>query len=92
MTNSWIGQGSQSADKSWWPKQSTWNHSGLNLGYWSRDCENWFQKRLVAIHSNTAFLRTAGEWKTSLKFHHKSGQLASANECAAAMYLDGHLF
>ncbi|KAF8583274.1 hypothetical protein K439DRAFT_1299009, partial [Ramaria rubella] len=53
---------------SWWPKQSMWNSGFLNVGYWSPDCETWFQSRLVLIHSNSAPLRTAMQWKNALKF------------------------
>ncbi|KIM50349.1 hypothetical protein SCLCIDRAFT_70916, partial [Scleroderma citrinum Foug A] len=41
----------QTADVSWWPKQSTWEGSGLDVGYWSSDDEAWYQKRLELIRN-----------------------------------------
>ncbi|KAG2343149.1 hypothetical protein BDR05DRAFT_885107 [Suillus weaverae] len=28
---------------SWWPWPNAWNTLGLNVGFWSAHCENWFQ-------------------------------------------------
>ncbi|PBK83599.1 hypothetical protein ARMGADRAFT_886948, partial [Armillaria gallica] len=57
----------QTVHISWWPKPSTWEASGLNLGHWSPDCEAWFQRRLGDIKSGTADLRSTMQWKRSLK-------------------------
>ncbi|KAK0207455.1 hypothetical protein IW262DRAFT_1236102, partial [Armillaria fumosa] len=48
---------------SWWPKPSAWETSGLYIGFWSSDCEAWFQRRLDVIHSGKADLRTLAQWK-----------------------------
>ncbi|KAG2102302.1 hypothetical protein BD769DRAFT_1304521, partial [Suillus cothurnatus] len=34
---------------SWWPRPQAWAASGLNVGFWSTRCEEWFQKRLDNI-------------------------------------------
>ncbi|TFK79266.1 hypothetical protein K466DRAFT_442732, partial [Polyporus arcularius HHB13444] len=39
----------QTADLSWWPKDSMWANSGLDVRYWSSACEDWFQQRLRHI-------------------------------------------
>ncbi|KAG1814859.1 hypothetical protein DFJ58DRAFT_647813, partial [Suillus subalutaceus] len=31
---------------SWWPQPNAWNMLGLNIGFWSARCEDWFQVRL----------------------------------------------
>ena len=87
-----IGHGLQFSEKSWWPKQSTWKVSGLNVGHWSRDCETWYQMRLEAIRENLdeTPLRTAADWRRSLKFNHKSQKFVNAYNDAAAMYLSRH--
>ncbi|KAF8870299.1 hypothetical protein BD779DRAFT_1409379, partial [Infundibulicybe gibba] len=41
----------QVSDSSWWPKMYTWKKSGYNVGYWSTDCENFYQRRLKEIQS-----------------------------------------
>jgi len=95
ISNFWTGQIDQSSDKSWWPKHSVWEKSGLNVGYWTRDCEIWFKNRLEAIRAGTAgtaSLRTSKQWKTSLKLDHRTHRLVHAYNCAAAMYLAGHHF
>ncbi|KAG2039457.1 hypothetical protein BDR03DRAFT_860197, partial [Suillus americanus] len=34
---------------SWWPQPNAWNVSGLNVGFWSACCEDWFQVHLGNI-------------------------------------------
>jgi hypothetical protein len=58
--------GAQTSDSLWWPKHRTWMKSGLNVGYWSRGCEDWFQLCLSSTLNGTAHLKTVGEWKASL--------------------------
>lgn len=64
--------GQQTADVSWWPKQSTWEASGLSVGYWSTDDETWYQKHLREIReyngSSKPPYRTASEWRQALKY------------------------
>ncbi|KIM85942.1 hypothetical protein PILCRDRAFT_86667 [Piloderma croceum F 1598] len=80
-------QSNQTSDSSWWPKQSVWMTSGLHIGYWSVACETWFQKRLEAIRNGTATLRTAAEWRSSLKFWRATAPFISHSKRAAAAYL-----
>ena len=58
----------QFADVSWWPKQSTFMASGLNVGYWSPDCEAWFQSRARAIMDGSATVKNARVWSQAMKF------------------------
>ncbi|KAF8868722.1 hypothetical protein BD779DRAFT_1396287, partial [Infundibulicybe gibba] len=52
----------QVSDRSWWPKTHTWEKSGYNVGYWSIDCENFYQRRLEEIKSGQG-PATATEWR-----------------------------
>ena len=61
-----LGRGDQTADMSWWPKPSVWASCGFNFGFWLSACEDWFQHRLMEIHSGKARLRTSKEWKNTL--------------------------
>ncbi|KAF7971128.1 hypothetical protein HWV62_22004 [Athelia sp. TMB] len=61
------GSSHQTSDSSWWPKPNIWKGSGLDIGYWSPTCEIWYQIRLKAIHEGKATVRTASEWRKSLK-------------------------
>ncbi|KAJ7689236.1 hypothetical protein B0H14DRAFT_2249385, partial [Mycena olivaceomarginata] len=55
--------GLQKKEVSWWPKPAAFFHSGLNIGWWSPDCERWFQKRRLEIENDRAELYTQNEWK-----------------------------
>ncbi|KAJ7136974.1 hypothetical protein C8R44DRAFT_608026 [Mycena epipterygia] len=73
---------------SWWPKPNAFSHSGLNTGWWSPNCEKWFQQRLSLIKSGKAKLQTQAEWQRLIKFYKASREVASANERMAAEFLD----
>ena len=80
-------QGNQKSDSSWWPKHSAWMNSGLNVGYWSPACEDWFQRRLDSIRTGTARLRTSTEWKVALKFWRQTAPFINNSRHTAATYL-----
>ncbi|KIJ39789.1 hypothetical protein M422DRAFT_118499, partial [Sphaerobolus stellatus SS14] len=48
---------------SWWPKPKAWEKSGLDVGYWSSECESWYRERLKKIDENAMELRTHDGWK-----------------------------
>jgi hypothetical protein len=52
----------QDSHLSWWPKHSAWIKSGLDVGYWSGNCERWFQIRLENIRLGDTKLRSGQEW------------------------------
>ena len=79
----------QTSDSSWWPKHAVWMASRLNVGYWSVGCETWFQMRLNAIRNGTAHLRTAAEWRDSLKLWRATGPFIANQNQAAAAFLRG---
>ncbi|KAF8215124.1 hypothetical protein K438DRAFT_1561811 [Mycena galopus ATCC 62051] len=80
----------QSTKVSWWPKPTAFNTSGLNIGWWSPDCERWFQHRLTVI-KNGAPPRKQADWKHIIKFSPKSREVAYANERIAAEFLKARL-
>ena len=57
----------QNSISSWWPRDSTWMASSLNNNFWTWDNETWFQKRLQEILDGKAEVKTAGQWRASLK-------------------------
>ncbi|KAJ7668605.1 hypothetical protein DFH06DRAFT_982938 [Mycena polygramma] len=79
--------GLQKKTISWWPKPDIFSSSGLNVGWWSPDCERWFQKRSREIQSQHAELFTHNEWKHKLRFIQKSRRVGIANDNIAAEYL-----
>jgi hypothetical protein len=78
--------GTQTEEKSWWPKHETWERSNMNIGYWTPQCEAWFQKRLRNILTGTqeGELRGAGKWKTALTARAQTGKLRGNYDAAAA--------
>ncbi|KAI0337193.1 hypothetical protein BDW22DRAFT_1303692, partial [Trametopsis cervina] len=55
-----------SNDVSWWPKENTWQESGMYVGYWTDVAEQWFQKRRSLIKEGGAQPLPASKWKTAL--------------------------
>ena len=67
----------QTQDLSWWPKFTCWKGCGLDVGYWSIDCETWYVARREAILKNDTRigkLRNATQWRNALKFARKPCQ------------------
>ncbi|KAF8166799.1 hypothetical protein K438DRAFT_1616543 [Mycena galopus ATCC 62051] len=83
-----IGTGAmQTTRVSWWPKPNAFDSSGMNIGWWSPDCEHWFQQRLAQIKSGQALLNKQADWKRFIRFYQKTRQVAESNEKIAAEFL-----
>src|ERR1700733_1551696 len=61
------GLKNQEKHVSWWPKQVIWQKSGLNFGYWTTDCEAWYQRRLQDIKNGSAKLYGSREWRDKMQ-------------------------
>ncbi|KAK7463599.1 hypothetical protein VKT23_005542 [Stygiomarasmius scandens] len=61
------GISGQNADLSWWPKPSAWSVGNRNFGYWTPDCEKFYQDRLREIRLGKARPRSATEWHQTLE-------------------------
>ena len=57
---------------SWFPKFSTFNESGYWRGYWTPECETWFQRWLAVLKKGPASPRMASHWRANLKHEHKN--------------------
>ncbi|KAG1856085.1 hypothetical protein F4604DRAFT_1590454, partial [Suillus subluteus] len=40
----------------WWPRPNAWNVLGLNVGFWSAHCEDWFQGRLGNLREGVSHM------------------------------------
>jgi hypothetical protein len=60
----------------------------MYAGYWSNDCEIWFQNRLVEIRNNTAILRNRTNWKSTVRLFKDARMVAKKNEQFAASRLN----
>ncbi|KAG5649554.1 hypothetical protein H0H81_003107, partial [Sphagnurus paluster] len=82
----------QTTDVSWWPKPSAWAAAGFNVGYWSEDCEHWFQTHLNKIREDQFQLRSPSAWKNGLRFNQSTAKVVAKNNERAAEYLARYNF
>ncbi|KAG2108789.1 hypothetical protein BD769DRAFT_1365842 [Suillus cothurnatus] len=63
---------------SWWPRPQAWAGSELDVGFWSSQCEDWFQKHLENIRQGVSRRCDSSDnngpvnnthWKQGLKFN-----------------------
>ena len=81
------GQGVQTADISWWPKQSTWVRLNVDVGYWSPDNKVWFRARLSKIWAGEAQPMNATCWANALKKYRYTSRIVQSYQSAAATFL-----
>ncbi|KAJ7738608.1 hypothetical protein B0H16DRAFT_1307131 [Mycena metata] len=81
----------QTTQISWWPKPAMFEKSGMNIGWWSADCERWFLAREALIKENRAKLYTSKEWKSGLRFFTQPHKIAVSNERICAEFLEKKL-
>jgi len=82
----YTGQGIQTSFKWWWPPHSTWVKGSLFVGYWTPQCERWYQDRLQIIQAGKAQPLTRNEWKANLRRSHHTRPFVEAVEVAASNY------
>jgi len=80
-------QGVQTADMSWWPKQSMWVGSNVDVGYWSPDNEVWFRACLSKIQAGEAQPMNATRWANALKKYRYTSRIVQSYRSAAATFL-----
>ena len=81
------GQDVQTADMSWWPKQSMWVGSNVDVGYWSPDNEVWFRACLSKIQAGEAQPMNATRWANALKKYRYTSRIVQSYRSAAATFL-----
>ncbi|KAJ7163645.1 hypothetical protein C8R46DRAFT_1221064 [Mycena filopes] len=81
----------QTSQISWWPKPFVFATSGMNTGWWSADCEQWFLQRQAKIEAGVAKLHTSKDWKSSIRFFTQPRKIATANEKICAEFLKAKL-
>jgi hypothetical protein len=79
----------RTSQSSWWPKQSTWIKSGFYVGYWTAQCEEWFQRRLNRILEGLEKPIPATKWTMFLRMDHDTPRLVAVNRTAAANFFKG---
>ncbi|KZP27747.1 hypothetical protein FIBSPDRAFT_948324 [Athelia psychrophila] len=69
MYKMYTGNRDQTTDTSWWPKQSTWQGSCMDMGYWTPQCEEWYmhQRQLVWSGDTCGAPKIADRWCNALQ-------------------------
>ena len=61
---------------------------GLNIGFWSSDCELWFQSQAQQILQKTATIKSARAWTVALKYEKpRTLKLINYQEAIASKFL-----
>ena len=76
----------QTALVSWFPRQNTWNVSGLDVGQWTHECEEWYVKRVKYIQGGGGPC-SQSEWCTLTHFTQKGPKLSYHMNLAANSYI-----
>ncbi|KAL0575103.1 hypothetical protein V5O48_006853 [Marasmius crinis-equi] len=85
-TEGTFGSLSQVSHMSWWPQPNQFDTGGLNIGFWTRDCEKWFQNRLRECRS-TPKLMNATKWRNAMNMKQSSRRVPKKNETIAQEFL-----
>ncbi|KAJ7202901.1 hypothetical protein GGX14DRAFT_462840 [Mycena pura] len=82
------GMSEQTRQISWWPTPSAWQTGGLDPGWWSPVCEDWFLKKQGQYESGKSVrLSTTVQWKSNIKFDKNlRPTLASHEKISASMF------
>ena len=70
------------------PKQ--FDDGGLNPGYWTPECERWYQKRVTDINNGKGHPVRAADWQNMVKFDRKAlKQVKAKNKAFSLAMLTG---
>jgi hypothetical protein len=84
------GHGVQTQEHSWWPRPPVFDKSPLNVGYWSSNCEAWFQTRLQKICAGQEGLRSPAKWYKAMTLWKPTSTFIRSYEDFAVDYLHRH--
>ncbi|KAF7307603.1 hypothetical protein MIND_00555500 [Mycena indigotica] len=80
--------GAQVKYASFWPTLAAFQSSGLSVGWWSPNCERWFQKRLMELQGGTGNLLSTPEWRSKIRFNAQGRRTAANNSTMARKFLE----
>jgi hypothetical protein len=61
----------------------------MYVGYWTQQCEDWFQERLRLILAGVEKPLSATKWTDYMRKDHNTPSLVAANRTAAANFFKG---
>ncbi|KAF9016532.1 hypothetical protein BDZ89DRAFT_1141410 [Hymenopellis radicata] len=74
------------SEVSWFPKN--FSNSGIDVGFWSEDAENWYQDRLRAYLNGKEQPCTKGQWHGRLRLYRPARTFAKGYDTIACLKLD----
>ncbi|KAL0573985.1 hypothetical protein V5O48_007977 [Marasmius crinis-equi] len=80
------GSLSEASHMSWWPRPGQFQLGGMYLGFWSRDCEKWFQNRIRECRSKPK-LMSATKWRTAMNMQLATRRIPERNKDIARAFL-----
>ncbi|KAK7006430.1 hypothetical protein R3P38DRAFT_2555847 [Favolaschia claudopus] len=80
--------GHQEKRVSWWPQAGAFFNSELNVGWWTQDCENWFQEILGQFRKNTAQLLNNARWAKRIRGYNAALRASKNLDAICADFLD----
>lgn len=72
---------------SWWPQQSQFLGSNLDLLHWTSACENWYTTRMSGIERGAFDVRSGRQWRQALTFFSQTGRLRKQVELHSQSFL-----
>lgn len=72
---------------SWYPRDRVWEASGLNVGHWNQECEDFFQNRSRNIFEGGNIL-SGEEWRNRLRLTKAAGSVRRKLDLATLAYLE----
>ncbi|CAK5265551.1 unnamed protein product [Mycena citricolor] len=79
--------GHQEKRVSWWPQAGAFFSSGLSVGWWTPDCERWFQDILLEMEQNRAVLLNNTRWKDRIRGYSAAWRLSKNLDAVHADFL-----
>lgn len=77
-------------EQSWWPTAGKFEDSGLNVGLWTPNCEEWYERRLAAILDGSSTPCTASAWRDLIKFERETKRTYKGAKQLSARFIDKH--
>ncbi|KAL0565251.1 hypothetical protein V5O48_016772 [Marasmius crinis-equi] len=86
-TQNWGDPAFLSTHRSWYPRPGAFKSSNLNIGFWSKDCERWYQHRVHECRHKQTDVKSAKKWKDGMKWNHKVQKMTKTARSIAYEFL-----
>ncbi|KAJ7085367.1 hypothetical protein B0H15DRAFT_777302 [Mycena belliarum] len=82
-----MSNGHQEKRVSWWPQAGAFFNSDMNVGWWSPDCESWFQTILKEFADNKAVVLNNARWAKRIRGYNAALRAAKNLDTVCADFL-----